>query len=162
MSVQGQTLVELNLDAESNDQRAVCHLMPCRIDHDQISIKAKEYFWPTIRELKSGGDNDQGRKVKDGPEKEKEAGPSNQGPILTASFRGRPLQGRCLKLPEGYTGYVTSKPTKMLGASARNKVIAKQFDQFTYWNWDQLPDKTDTVPKALGWLDISRAIHDPI
>lgn len=127
-----------------------CHLLPCRIDHDQATVKAEEYFWPTIRNLESGGDNDLGRidkDIKDSLNAQKSAG---KNPILTASFRGRPLQGRKVEIPAGYKGHVIIDKPKQ----------SKRIDEFTYWNWDELPRDTDVVVKALQWIKIAEAIHD--
>lgn len=162
--------VEVNLDRgavgnEKNDgDESVCHLLPCRIEHKGLEVKAKEYFWPTVRELKIGGDDDQGRKVKH-EQLLDETNNTKEQPILTASFRGRPLQGRHLKLPDGFAGHVLDKPggNAAFGKlGAKSATIAKHFDTFTYWNWDELPSKDDSVVKALGWLNVAKAIHEPI
>lgn len=104
-----------------------CHLMPCRIESDGSHVKAQEYFWPTIRPVETGLVH-------------------GEKSLLTASFRGRPLQGRKLSIPKGYKACVIGKK--------------KIFNEFTYWNWDELPNETDSVVKALQWIDIAKAIHD--
>lgn len=135
---------EINLKAKDRDEAAQCHLMPCRIERNKSTVKAKEYFWPTIKQLKEGGDEEMGRG------KTELAGETNQGsPIMTASFRGRPLQGRKLQVPSDYKGYLLIE--------GRSK---KEFNEFTYWNWDELPSNNDTVVKALNWINISKAIHE--
>lgn len=117
-------------------------MMPCRIECDQPTVRAKEYFWPTIKNLKAGGDEEQGRSAS------YLAAPNNSSSnsVLTASFRGRPLQGTKVKIPESYKGFVLGKKPG-------------EFEEFTYWNWDQLPSKTDAVVKALQWINVSDAIH---
>lgn len=138
---------EINLLRDK--ERAQCHLMPCRIESKDERIKAKEYFYPTIRELKAGGDDDQGREIKkDKPTSGQASGASGEEqPILLASFRGRPLQGRKVKLPDGYTGYMV----------ARNKTNSERsFDEFTYWNWDELPSENDAICKAVRWVNVAK------
>jgi len=143
------------LDLSTRNECQQCHLLPCRIEYDKQTVKAKEYFWPTIRVLEPGSDIEQGRDSST-------AGPSMgvknpENPILTASFRGRPLQGREVRMPEGYRGYVVDKALQSRGTAA-----TRGFDKFTYWNWDQIPGEEDPVVKAVQWIDISNAIHsDP-
>lgn len=146
-----EKIFKLACDEDKSDRKAQCHLMPCRIEYNDSTIKAKEYFWPTIRFLKAGGDEEQGREkslpeIKDDPD----------SPTLTSSFRGRPLQGRKIVLPEGYKGHIVPKSSKS------NVEATKNFDEFTYWNWDQLPNNDDAVVKALQWINISKAIHGSV
>lgn len=141
----------IDLTTIEDEAPANCHLMPCRIEHKESTIKAKEYFWPTIRQLEVGGDDDQGRSKETHDSKEQN---SSDDPILAASFRGRPLHGRRVKFPIGFQGHVVGKDPRS------TTVPTKQFREFTYWNWDSLPDKDDEVIKALQWIKISKAIHD--
>lgn len=155
--------MELDLKVTpGSDDQAICHLMPCSIEHKQTNVRAREYFWPTVRQLEVGGDDDQGRTTKHS----KSIGDDNiEDPILVASFRGRPLQGRLVKIPDGYRGHMLSKQDKSHANNnkANNGLkVKKHFDEFTYWNWDQLPSKNDAVVKAMGWLRISKSIHDPV
>lgn len=146
-----ETVITLQKDGKSPDQ-AQCHLMPCRIEHEGQTVKSKEYFWPTIKELRAGGDDEQGRE-RNHAISVLQGNTDAINPILTASFRGRPLQGRKIQIPEEYKGYLVRKE------SDRNKTSLKSFDDFTYWNWDELPSDNDTVVKALQWINISKAIH---
>lgn len=71
-----------------------------------------------------------------------------QKKVLTASFRGRPLQGRKVNLPTGFKGCLVSRDGK----------ISEKFNDFTYWNWDQLPKDDDKVVQAMKWLNLSEAL----
>lgn len=137
---------EFVLKHGDRNELANCHLMPCRIENNKSTVKAQEYFWPTIKELNEGGDDDMGREQS---KKFKRGEASQVSPIMTASFRGRPLQGRKVQVPSDYRGYLLSG-----GHST------KEFDEFSYWNWDELPNNNDAVVKALGWINISKAIHE--
>lgn len=131
-----------------------CHLMPCRIEHDKTTANAKEYFLPTIREMIVGGDEDQGRERKNVSDAITEQQKNDiKNPILTASFRGRPLQGKKVDLPEGYKGQV------IINNSDKTKTI-KGFKDFYYWNWDEIPSKDDKVVKALQWIELAKVMHD--
>lgn len=136
--------------SNSSSEPIQCHLMPCRIEHNQSTIKAKEYFWPTIQVLGDCSDYDEGREKIKRDNTCRDSDKSNKDVILTASFRGRPLQGRKVKLPDGYIGHVHQK----------DSVDGRKFDEFTYWNWDQIPKDNDTVVNALQWMKIAQAIHD--
>lgn len=148
---------EINL-TNCDQNEAQCHLMPCRIEHNNIDIKAREYFWPTIRTIQPGGDDEQGREEKHNVSLVNDD-PNN--PTLTASFRGRPLQGRKIKLPDGFKGYAVGKSTTTT-TNTKGADKTKVFDEFTYWNWDELPGKQDAVVKALDWINLSKAIHNPV
>lgn len=139
---------EIILRRYDSDGLAKCHLMPCRIEYNKQTVKAVEYFEPTIKELKAGGDDELGREKLHHRKGDESGQSEDKNPILTASFRGRPLQGRKLPLPDSYRGFLLF-----------NGVTKKEFKEFTYWNWDEIPGDSDTVVKALGWINISKAIH---
>lgn len=138
---------------------AQCHLMPCRIEHSKQTVKASDYFWPTIKELRTGGDQEQGREANyRGKQVDREG--QKERPMLTASFRGRPLQGKRISLPEGYTGFgIRQKNSK---ANDKKSKDVTQFKEFTYWNWDELPTNKDVIVKALRWTNIAKSIHGDV
>lgn len=140
---------EITLGAKGHNETARCHLMPCRIEHKESTVKAREYFWPTIKELKEGGDEEMGREESTKAKIDISGEINQASPILTASFRGRPLQGMKLKVPAGYRGCL------LVDGQCK-----KEFNNFSYWNWDELPNNDDTVVKALSWINISQAIHE--
>lgn len=144
------TVVNLESD-KSNCDSIECHLMPCKIEHKGSTILAKEYFWPTIRPLSKDGDEQQGRDPRSEYLRKSCDGNKVDDPILVASFRGRPLQGKRLDLPDGYEGSVVID----------SKKPARKFNSFTYWNWDEIPSANDNIVKALQWIDIAEAIHAP-
>lgn len=142
------------LKFKGNSEFEKCHLMPCLIEYDKTTVNAKEYFWPTIKEMKEGGDEDQGRDRKVGNDantRQQNNDPKN--PILTASFRGRPLQGKKLDLPESYQAQV------VINNSDRSKTT-KSIKELYYWNWDEIPNKDDKVVKALQWIELAKVMHD--
>lgn len=145
---------EVILEGNDSVEVAKCHLMPCKIEYNKQTVKALEYFEPTIKELKAGGDEELGREKLYHHDENENGQPRDKNPILTASFRGRPLQGRKVQLPDDYRGFLLC-----------NGLTKKKFNEFTYWNWDEIPKDSDTVVKALGWVNISKAIHggvDPV
>lgn len=40
----------------------------------------------------------------------------------------------------------------------RNLYCTETFSQFTYWNYDKIPSKNDSLVAALDWIDIAEAV----
>ncbi|CAG9840404.1 unnamed protein product [Diabrotica balteata] len=82
---------------------------------------------------------------------------------LTSSFRGYPLKGKHVNLPEGYLGLVLHESIRPeTDKSDRKFYVTNTFSQLTHWNWDKQPSKNDTIIQALDWIDIAEALHSPI
>lgn len=76
---------------------------------------------------------------------------------LKASFRGRPLNGKKIQLPEGFAFARVSK------SENENQLVASDLSkEATYWNLDKLPSSNDPVPQALQWLQLSADIHSHV
>uniref|UniRef100_A0A8D8CZ33 Ribonuclease H2 subunit C n=1 Tax=Culex pipiens TaxID=7175 RepID=A0A8D8CZ33_CULPI len=87
----------------------------------------------------------------------------SEGKTLTNALRGFPLRGKEFNLPVGYTAVMFQETKKPLSADEdRNFSFAGAFKQFTYWNYDKIPTKNDPLEKALDWMELSRALHDPL
>jgi len=84
---------------------------------------------------------------------------------MTGSFRGRPLDGKVIHLPEGYSGYVMYEKQKPF-SEEDNRVfdVTDTFQKFTQWYLHSQYLSKNTVENAtLLWTGkISHAIHDPI
>ncbi|XP_015123723.1 ribonuclease H2 subunit C [Diachasma alloeum] len=79
-----------------------------------------------------------------------------------ASFRGHPLHGKVISVPEGYKGLILYEQKKPANPKeARKFVSTGGFSKFTYWNFDKLPSKNDAIVLALDWIDIAEAVHAP-
>ncbi|XP_041984280.1 ribonuclease H2 subunit C [Aricia agestis] len=119
-------------DKEIFQQRT--HFVPCKIDDDG-SANVNNFFEPYVMD-KGEGD-------------------------LTATFRGHPLDGKNMTIPEGYTGILVSETKRPLAEDADRKFqVMGGFKEFVYWNWDKKPSKNDNLVKALDWIDIAEAIHE--
>ena len=82
---------------------------------------------------------------------------------MSASFRGYPLKGQVLSLPEGYRGIVLQETIKPLSETAeRNLHVTHSFKSFTYWNWDKTPSKNDLLLSALDWIEVSEAVSSNV
>eukprot|EP01028_Stygiella_incarcerata_P007396 TRINITY_DN3069_c0_g2_i1.p1 TRINITY_DN3069_c0_g2~~TRINITY_DN3069_c0_g2_i1.p1 ORF type:complete len:139 (+),score=38.27 TRINITY_DN3069_c0_g2_i1:74-490(+) len=88
---------------------------------------------------------------------------------LERTFRGRPMNGRVVKLSNGMEGIVLEKGLRPGTGMEMEKIwtpIAK-FSHFIIWSWDrptmgadseEFPE--DRFEKALEWIDIAQKIHD--
>lgn len=75
------------------------------------------------------------------------------------SFRGYSLQGKKVTVPAGYKGMMFMENKKTNNESKeRNLYCMGTFSQFTYWNYDRIPSKNDTLVAALDWIDIAKAV----
>ncbi|CAG5123702.1 unnamed protein product [Candidula unifasciata] len=122
-------------------QKAVtdsCHFVPCEIDFNG-EAKVEDFFCKTITPSATDGDD------------------------MTAFFRGRPLNGSEITLPDGYTGLVLREPHKRSTEDEdRTLTATHKFNNFTYWNLDKQTTPDDLIQKALQWVDISSALHKPV
>ncbi|KAL9601060.1 MAG: hypothetical protein Q9219_002769 [cf. Caloplaca sp. 3 TL-2023] len=141
--------------------RCTPNLLPCRIHHDG-PVNASEYHWsPQI--------SDNGT-----PE---------------SYFRGRKLQGRVVKVPEGYRGVVAKdastssvaqrehqKHVELLRRSEQGheededeedeetKVLEEVglFEEMVVWGHETVVETDDSLVKGLEeWIDFAAAIHQP-
>lgn len=110
--------------------KAVCHSIPCKVNTDS-EAKVDTYFEPTI--TKSEKDST----------------------VLLSSFRGRPLIGRSIALPDSCRAFVISEKSEQL-------VAQKSIDRFVHWNLDKIPSESDSLPQLVEWLRIAEAIHSSI
>lgn len=79
----------------------------------------------------------------------------------TCSFRGYPLQGKKVTVPDGYNGMTFMENKKSeIESRNRNLYCTGTFSQFTYWNYDSVPSKNDALAAALDWIDIAEAVRN--
>ncbi|KAI0396735.1 ribonuclease H2, subunit C [Xylariaceae sp. FL0594] len=142
------------VDNNSQGQRkATLNLLPCRIHHDG-AVSPCETFWHPTKTT----DNTQ-----------------------TAYFRGRKLQGKAVKLPEGYYGTVVEKTEPTPGASAQppaaedleeienpedvvQVAVMKgraTFDELMVWGHESTTDATaDPYVRGMEeWIAFAEEIH---
>jgi hypothetical protein len=116
---------------------ATLHSIPCRAtittDSGSTNANVSAYFEPLI--------------------KQNPTTPTN----LSASFRGRPLLGTHLHLPDGYKGVVMEKD-----AESSNVNIKSTFSSFHYWELDRPPGHDDPIPNTLKWITISKSLNQEI
>lgn len=136
--------INLNLQSLSTcNQTSGLHLLPCKIDFDG-DAKVSNYFVSSIRqEKKSDSESDLADK--------------------TASFRGRPLAGRAVTVPEGYTGLILKEEKRpFMEEDDRTLTISQKFDEYTYWNLDLATSGNDKVIRAMQWIDLANVLHAPV
>ncbi|GAB7362213.1 hypothetical protein MBLNU230_g2238t1 [Neophaeotheca triangularis] len=138
---------------KTNDSRKVTpNVLPCAIKHNGPIDIADRYWNP--------------RKEADGSR--------------TAHFRGRKLQGKTLKMPEGYEGVVLQKTDRVMPASPQEEEaidgeesravetkVADQtatFDGISVWGHESVPGEDDIFVKSLEeWVGFANAVsNDPL
>ncbi|XP_075989863.1 ribonuclease H2 subunit C [Anticarsia gemmatalis] len=127
-------IVENNLKNTENQEifEQKAHYIPCKIEDDGPA-NVQKYFDTYVKET-------------DGE--------------LTASFRGHPLDGAKLKVPEGYSAIIVTEAKRPLAEDSERKFqVAGGFKEFINWNWDKKPSQNDNIVRAMDWIDISEAIH---
>ncbi|CAH2064948.1 unnamed protein product, partial [Iphiclides podalirius] len=130
MSIRIENNLKNTDNAELFEQKA--HYVPCKIEADGAANVGK-YFEQYVVE--------------------------NDGE-LTGTFRGHPLNGVKMMLPEGYRALLVTEAKKPLSDDAdRRFQVAGGFKEFVNWNWDKKPTKNDTIVKGFQWIDIAEAIH---
>jgi len=78
---------------------------------------------------------------------------------LEASFRGVPLSGQVVAIPERYKGYVLHEANEKLSEmTERNLYVSETFHKFTYWNYDKKTTKEDGIHRFLYWSSLSKAV----
>lgn len=125
------------------------HLLPCKIlphalndDQQTFSAPVTQYFCPYTVPT-SDGENDTA--------------------VWHASFRGRPLTGVQLDMPDGYVGILYNRKVNPTDSAATIKLPADDansevIQQMMYWNWDRVPTREDPFLAAYDWIRISEAM----
>ncbi|KAI7224948.1 hypothetical protein KC330_g9218 [Hortaea werneckii] len=146
------------------------NILPCSIHHSGPIKVSKRYWSPKIA---TNTPHDHGSKIQ------------------TAHFRGRKLQGRRIRLPEGYIGMILQKTDneeevkqqKGDEATAENAEEAGEdgnmlpsatpvrmletkgtFDALTIWGHEHAPlgQEDDEFARGIGeWIGFAEAIHNP-
>jgi hypothetical protein len=73
----------------------------------------------------------------------------NSNNKLEASFRGRPLNGEHIPIPNDYIGIITN-----------SSKLVSSFDQLTYFNLDCSPTKNDCIARSIEWLSLAKTLHE--
>ncbi|KAL1458753.1 hypothetical protein WDU94_008871 [Cyamophila willieti] len=130
--------LNINTDVLNSSESSKMHLLPFHIDHEGPANVSK-YF---TSYMKSSPSDENG---------------------LEASFRGLPLKGKVIPVPEGYKGLVfTETNPNQIEDNQRNFFLKNKFTDITYWNYDKLPSSNDAFVSALDWIHISDVIHSEV
>lgn len=132
------TFEEITISGSGDDatEKQDLHLVNCKLGESRENVPISTYFTSQLK-LNSNVEN-----IK--------AGANN----LKVSFRGRPLNGKKIALPENYTFARVSK-----SENGKQLVASNLTQEATYWNLDKLPSGSDVLPQVMQWLTLSNAIH---
>ncbi|XP_046855339.1 ribonuclease H2 subunit C-like [Xenia sp. Carnegie-2017] len=73
------------------------------------------------------------------------------------------LMGEKVAIPDGYSGYLLRENRKPVTDNQDRSFRAiKRFSEFTHWNLEDRPCLNDKIRKAMQWIYISSAIHQPV
>ncbi|XP_050371081.1 uncharacterized protein LOC126789064 [Argentina anserina] len=140
----------INLRRNGEEEEAVdlsgkVHLLPCCIKFNG-PCDVSNYFKP-----KPTGMESEGLKTQE------------------AYFRGRKLQGACVSIPDGYSGFVLGKKSlDKRNASHRSDgnsncwEINAKYKSITYWNHDSVPSQDDALLRSFHWLSVAKTMHEPV
>ncbi|XP_022902120.2 ribonuclease H2 subunit C isoform X1 [Onthophagus taurus] len=82
---------------------------------------------------------------------------------LTCSFRGHPLDGIKVNIPQEYVGVVLHESIRPDTDKEDRKFYAtNKFSNVIYWNWNKTPTKNDSFIQAIEWIEIAEVLHSPI
>ncbi|ROT41858.1 ribonuclease H1 small subunit [Sodiomyces alkalinus F11] len=164
-----QTMFSIQ-SGEREAPKAVANLLPCRIHHEG-PVGSTDSFWkPTTTPPKSSGSSS--------------SPTAPEGDNQTAYFRGRKLQGRTVRLPEGYRGVVVEKQPEeqpaereawhhfeeMDGDEQKEEAekekqgvmrITAEFDRVVVWGHESTAN-AETDPHVRGieeWVQVAERIH---
>lgn len=84
----------------------------------------------------------------------------DRGPLWRATFRGKPMTGLKVPMPDGYTGLLCHSEDgggDFVADADRGQVVK----DVMYWNWDRVPTDDDPLLAALCWTRVSEAMMSP-
>ena len=70
---------------------------------------------------------------------------------MEASFRGRPLKGCEVRVPQGYSAAV-------IGQKGDHVTCLGHFDGFVHWTLDNPPTADSRLVKALQWIELAEVV----
>ncbi|RDI76902.1 hypothetical protein Vi05172_g13115 [Venturia inaequalis] len=132
--------------SKTEAQHCTPNLLPCKINHDG-PVNASERYWKP-------------QSAEDGS--------------ASAYFRGRKLEGKSIKLPEGYRGAVLKTTDKVvpvetsqdaeededMSEETREVEQLASFDEVMVWGHEAMPASDDAYSKGLGeWVSFAEAMH---
>nr|CAG4652311.1 EOG090X0IC1 [Triops cancriformis] len=127
-------------------------LLPCRIEQ-RGPANISTYFTPYVRKTETGAET---------KTESHESVQTASKEVMVCSFRGYPLEGHVLKVPETYTGLVIEKKcedTSEKDTGPSEASVQATFSAVTYWNWDTIPSRNDALQQALDWIPLAEALH---
>ena len=78
---------------------------------------------------------------------------------LSNSLRGFPLDGKTMKLPEGFTGLVVESGKTGLTKQNKSARVSSSFKEMRVWNYDKVPRDSDSWQQALNWTKVAHVLH---
>lgn len=90
------------------------------------------------------------------------ADPVDNTKLWNATFRGKPLTGIKLEMPNGFVGVMCSvsnnKDNQVSVLDADLTVDSGATQELMFWNWDRVPTREDPLLAAFDWVPLSEAM----
>ena len=78
---------------------------------------------------------------------------------LSNSLRGFPLDGKTVRLPDGFTGLVVESSKAGLTKQDKSARVNVSFKEMRVWNYDKVPGDSDSWQQALNWTKVADVLH---
>lgn len=80
---------------------------------------------------------------------------------MKATFRGRPLDGHVVTVPDGYKLHLLKERQAGLGDPQKKTFeVHGAIDKLTVWNLDKEPSEKDPIKRAINWTRIAQALDE--
>ena len=119
--------------AQNNQYHTQPHLLPCEIQYNGPTHAAR-YFKPKTTKNK----------------------------LKNATFRGRNLIGKQIKLPHTFIGCILQDTLahSLSDQEKRTWVNRGSFDELTYWKHDEAPNDSDPLAQCMNFARMACVLHD--
>ena len=130
--------ISINTDTKNLPDVPLHHL-PCKIDANE-KADVKSFFIPKVEQV-------------------------NNTSVYKASFRGYPLDGKIIEIPNEYSGYIMNEKNKPFSEEITRQIdVIGKFKTLTKWYLDSQYYGNNAMENVCSiWVDnLAKAIHEPI
>jgi len=133
-------------------QRPMLHLLPCKIRPDKVAVDNRTQTAPVDRYFCPYAKNVTTTTSATVPA-------TSDIALWHASFRGKPLTGVQLGMPDNYVGVLCNGTGDRVEPDDSSDLMADEVtEQLMYWNWDRIPTREDPLLAAFDWVRVSEAM----
>ncbi|CAH8440107.1 unnamed protein product [Schistosoma turkestanicum] len=115
----------------------IAHWMPCKIEADGMKLNTQLQSSETLNTEPGALSNHE----------------------LASNFRGRPLRGVQLNLPDSYSPVVVHHNGIVSDDGRESIKFGTRLDKIFLWNLSTSPSFSDPIPLSLTWLHMASVLH---